>query len=277
VVGSTILGRRAWLLGAGALGCAARLRPAPTPDPSGQLRVLTLNLAHGRGRKLAQSSARPAEFYRDNLELVAQLLKREAADVVGLQEAELGSKWAGDFDHVAYLAESAGYPHAVAHAHMNEPGRWRYGTAILSRHPPVQATGAAFHAQARWKKGWSRITIELPAARVDLVCAHLDFSRDSIRLAQADELAATFGVRRPPRVVLGDLNAEADDAPVQWLCAGAGLVAPANAREATHPASGRHIDWILTSSDIRVLDHRVCRDAVSDHRPVVADLALLAS
>src|SRR5690606_33786393 len=161
-------GRRAWLLGSAALGCAARLRPAGTTEPRGALRVLTLNLAHGRGRKLTQSSARDPSFYRDNLDLVARLLRREAADVVALQEAELGSRWAGDFDHVAYLAERAGYPHVVAHAHMDVPGRWRYGTAILSRPRPVQATGASFHTQARWKKGWSRVTVELSGTRIDV-------------------------------------------------------------------------------------------------------------
>lgn len=238
--------------------------------------MLTLNLAHGRGRKLAQSSARDPSFYRDNLDLVARLLRREAADVVGLQEAELGSRWAGDFDHVAYLAERAGYPHVVAHAHMDVPGRWRYGTAILSRPPPVQATGASFHTQARWKKGWSRVTVELSGTRIDIACAHLDFSRESIRIAQADELAASFGIRPGPRVVMGDFNAEADDAPLQWLCAGAGLVAPVRDGSATYPRTGRHLDWILTSPDVRVLGLRVCADAVSDHRPVVADLELRA-
>lgn len=271
------LGRRAWLLGTAALGCAARLRPAPAPEPIGQLRVLTLNLAHGRGRRLAQSSSRPAELYRANLDLVAELLRREAADVVALQEAELGSRWAGDFDHVAYLAEAAGYPHAVAHAHMDVPGKWRYGTAMLSRARPLETAGASFHTQARWRKGHSRITLALGDGRIDLVCAHLDFSREWVRVAQADELAASFGVRPPPRVVMGDLNAEADEPPVQWLCAGAGLVAPAPDRTPTHPASGRHIDWILASADIRILHQRICRDAVSDHRPVVADLGIVAS
>lgn len=235
--------------------------------------MLTLNLAHGRGRAATQSAARSPEYFRRNLDTIALVLQREAADVVALQEAELGSRWAGDFDHVAYLARNARYPHLVAHAHVEAPGRWRYGTAILSRRPLLSASGGAFAAQARWRKGWSAVAVEMSGAPLDIVTAHLDFSSADVRLRQASELGTWLAPRAAPRVVMGDFNAEPADAPVEHLCMAAGL-RPSAAPGATLRGSRRHIDAILASVQLRVLDAVVLDDRVSDHRPVVADLTL---
>src|SRR5262249_24095113 len=99
--------RRDLLLGGAAatlLGCGGRPLPAPrAQQPAlGVLRVMTLNLAHGRGLAPLQSRVLPARFFTDNLDVIAALIRRERPDLVALQEAELGSKWAGDFNHVRY-------------------------------------------------------------------------------------------------------------------------------------------------------------------------------
>ncbi|MGH7338345.1 MAG: endonuclease/exonuclease/phosphatase family protein, partial [Myxococcota bacterium] len=65
-----------------------------TPRP---LRLLTLNVAHARRQARHQALlAEPA--LRRNLQAIAQVLRREAADVVALQEADGPSAWSGGFD-----------------------------------------------------------------------------------------------------------------------------------------------------------------------------------
>ena len=78
-----------------ASGCAARLGPAsPRGAAQGSVRVLTLNLAHGRALAWTQTRARPRHWYRGNLDVVAELLEREAPTILALQEAELAASTA---------------------------------------------------------------------------------------------------------------------------------------------------------------------------------------
>lgn len=66
-------------------------------------RLLTFNIAHGRGPVLHQALRRKTQF-RDNLLKIARLITRLEADVVALQEIDQDSRWSGSFDHLAYLS-----------------------------------------------------------------------------------------------------------------------------------------------------------------------------
>ena len=100
----------------------------------GDLRLLTLNLAHGRvkGHQFVQTRNRMEQ----HLDLVASTLRRATPDVVGLQEADGPSSWSGDFDHVAELSSLAGLEHHYHGDHNRVdmgPVRLKWGTALLSR------------------------------------------------------------------------------------------------------------------------------------------------
>ena len=76
------------------------------------LKVVTLNLAHGRKDAWHQALLRRAAI-QANLDEVVRILRQEQPDVVALQEADGPSLWSGRFDHVAYLSEKAGIPYFV--------------------------------------------------------------------------------------------------------------------------------------------------------------------
>ena len=81
-----------------------------------------------------------------------------------------------------------------------------------------------------------------------------------------------------PTIVLGDLNATPGAAELRPLLervrdswpadSGAGLTYPAN-----QPA--KRIDYVLLSPQLRVISESVPGTLASDHRPVVAELALI--
>jgi hypothetical protein len=73
------------------------------------LKVMTLNLAHGRKDGLNQL-LKSAGAIHSNFEEIAVFLENAGADVVALQEADAPSFWSGSFDHVELLAGLAGYP-----------------------------------------------------------------------------------------------------------------------------------------------------------------------
>jgi endonuclease/exonuclease/phosphatase family metal-dependent hydrolase len=250
---------------------------SPVEPLPGTLRVMTLNLAHGRGRALTQTNARPTRWYQRNLDTIAEVLRREQPTIVALQEAELGSRWAGGFDHVRYLAERSDLPHLHATPHMNEPPRYRYGTALLSARPLRAPAGGTFVSGGRWHKGWTEASITTSVGRIRFVSVHLDFARAQRRALQVQELTRALRVVREPLVVMGDLNSTWNDPDRSAVAL---LADELDLRTfATDGSQGtfgrRRIDWIMVTSPIEIAArHVLTSDMLSDHRAVVVDLDL---
>ncbi len=246
----------------------------------GVLRVLTLNLAHGRSTGPHQL-LRPPRHHERTLERIAALLEREAADVVALQEADGPSYWSGNFSHVRRLATLAGYPFALHGQHV-ATGQLKYGTALLSGREPTDPLAVTFTpTPPTHAKGFTLATVPLGATTVDVVSVHLDFSGAEARARQVRQLVAVLEQRRGPLVVMGDFNSRwrGPQSAVRALAETLGLntwepEARAKPKEATFPGSGARIDWILVSADLDFVRYEVLSDVVSDHRALVAELRL---
>ena len=279
-----MIARRGLLRGVAGLvlapSCAANIGKGPARErDDGVVRVLTLNVAHGRARALMQSSARGAHWYRRNLDVVARMLAREKPDVVALQEAELGSRWAGMFDHVAYLAEKAELDVVAATPFVSVEGRFRYGTALLADAEVLEHGGSGFRAHGRWAKGYTFARLRLESIELTVVSVHLDHASAAVRRRQVVELADTLAKEPRPYVVMGDFNATwgSPDSPVRELARRLGLRAhePERRYPSTYPFLRRRLDWILVSPDAEFVGHHVLvDDRLSDHRAVIADLRI---
>lgn len=237
------------------------------------LKVLSLNLAHGRGESFNQLLL-GSQTLRDNLVRSAALLKREQPDVVAVQEADGPSRWSGSFDHVAELAAVADYPFSFRGSHARS-WLFDYGTAILSRWPFQQTLSHAFAPSPPTAgKGFVLAQMNWPDSQqpVDVLSLHLDFSRDSVRQAQIDELLRVLAQRSNPLIVAGDFNTgwEAADSPLRRLASAAQLRAWQPQASDLGSYGDHRLDWILISEELRFDDYRVLRDTVSDHRAVIA-------
>jgi endonuclease/exonuclease/phosphatase family metal-dependent hydrolase len=242
------------------------------------LKVLMLNLAHGRKDGLNQLLKSEAAIRR-NLEEIATVLDKHSADVVALQEADAPSFWSGGFDHVALLAEQAGYPFYES---SNQANSWffSYGTALLSR---VALSGVVHHtfrpSPPTMNKGytlaqliWKRDSGE-PVA-VDVVSVHLDFSRKSVREQQSAELAQALAVRGNPLIVMGDFNSDwsADEQVVRALAERAELhVYRPDADDLSTYSGSKRYDWILISRHLEFVSLEVLPEILSDHSAVMAE------
>ncbi len=252
------------------------------PKPEGALRVLTLNVAHGRALAFNQAFLKGPTIVA-NLDAVAAVLERQAPDVVGLQEADGSSTWSGGFDHVAYLARAAGLPatHRGDHAGKDLGGaRIDYGTALLGREGLRTPASHAFDTSWRDTKGFVIATVPVAAfggVEVDVASVHLDFLSPGARRRQLEQLADALSQRRRPLVVLGDFNCGWDSC-LRDFATPLGLSSP-RAGASTFPADSpsRRLDWILISEELAFAAHHVLPVTVSDHRPVVADLVLRAA
>ena len=255
-------------------------RAAPPAD--GILRVMSLNIAHGRGTALHQFLCERPELER-NLDACAEMIRRERAHLVLLQEADGPSSWSGSFDHVEHLARRSCLGWHARGKHVDGL-TISYGTAMISAlefRDPVACTFPM--SPPTLSKGYLVATLDWPGrpgVEVDIVSVHLDFSRGGVRKTQVTEMIAGLSGRGRPLIVIGDLNCEwrDEDSPVRRLAEGLGLraYAPEAGDLVTFPSLERRLDWVLVSGEIAFVAHRVLDDTVSDHRAVVADLRLTA-
>jgi len=120
-----------------------------------RLRLVTFNIAHGRGLTPIQGLTSSRKL-RLNLRRIADLLAKLGADVVALQEIDERSVWSGNFDHLDYLRAHAGFPYAAFGINNRRLGVMNlcYGNAILSRYPIVKTETVVFGERKVGEKGF---------------------------------------------------------------------------------------------------------------------------
>jgi endonuclease/exonuclease/phosphatase family metal-dependent hydrolase len=258
---------------------------APTAQPHiGSLRLVSLNIAHGRNGALNQVLLGKSTF-EGNLRRIADLLIDMDAHVVALQEADGPSRWSGGFDHVSSLARDAGYPWFERASHAQN-WLFDYGTALLSRLPFEEVLSYTFEpspptnnkglllAQIAWQSENGKRKTHF----VDILSVHLDFSRQKIREQQVKEMVEVLRKRHHPSIVLGDFNSEwsSEASTVKALAEQAGfkVYRPEARNLGTYKGGTKRLDWILISKEFEFLDYRVSTDLVSDHHAVYAEIGL---
>ncbi len=248
--------------------------------PSTTIKVMTLNIAHSRGDGIHQlfQNATTAE---DNLNAVVDLLNRQKPDIMALQESDGPSFWSGSFDHIEHLARYGAFNRYVRGEHAKGLGL-TYGTALLSNLELNDPLAVTFDPNlSPIPKGFVVATItwpEKPFPQIDIASVHLDFLSESTRRKQALELIETLQTRRRQIVLMGDFNTEwkHEKSAIKLIAQELSLKAyhPTDNGLVTFPSRNKRIDWILISDRIRFVSYRVLPDVVSDHRVVLAELAL---
>ncbi len=248
--------------------------------PHAALRLITWNLAHGRGPRQTHFRRRRLER---NIENVARTVRCLEADIVALQEADGPSIWSGNFDHVATLAELAELDDHFRgdHNHWGSD-RLNTGTALLARHPLLEPLSHRFGENWRDTKGFVVATIEVPQWHghpLDVVSVHLDPLVPRIRQRQIAQMTEELSDRQNPLVLLGDLNCcfMTEPQSLDTLAEALSLEAfQPDSHSPTYPASRpvRRLDWILISSELGWGGYGTLPVHLSDHLLVTADLVL---
>lgn len=230
------------------------------------MRIVTLNLAHGRGRGRHQSIRSRASLRRQ-LDHVIDVLASYQPDVVALQEVDTRSRWTFHVDQVATLSDALGLPHTASFMHSSR-AFGDAGTAILSASPLSEPHSQGFAASWRDNKGW----VSAKARGVTIVSAHTDFARAHIRDRQMSMLVASL---RGPTVVAGDLN---DQWPAveRWF-GSTGFHTPREAGTTFRKLGRRRLDWVLASQELRFKRYETLPGDLSDHQAVLAEIEVPAT
>lgn len=251
-----------------------------------RFRLVTLNIAHGRGLNPIQGTT-TAERLRRNLRRIAALLRRINPDVVALQEIDQSSVWAGNFDQLDYLLGHTELKYSVFGVHNRREGRLNlaYGNAILSRYPIVSSETVAFGNRPIGEKGFIFAEVDIPGGHLPLVNLHLHYRSRAKRFDQLKQLIDFLRDKRDAHaaewdmlpIVCGDFNTPQGKADVTTALQ---EHLESLAHYTLHPRRGRTFPSLLP---VRLLDFvylpprarrpksRVLRSLVSDHRPVLVD------
>ncbi|WP_169306858.1 endonuclease/exonuclease/phosphatase family protein [Pedobacter polaris] len=215
----------------------------------------------------------PSKVGLIDLDAIAEVIKKENPDLVGLQEVDRFTKRSGNIDEAKILAEKTGMQYQFFKAIDHDGGD--YGVAILSKFPIKNGTKIdlpqVIKAEARIL---SYATVTLPN-KTNLIFAntHLDATKaDSNRVVQMKSILAALGSKKEAIILVGDLNCEARAEPIILLDQQFKRSCTAScARTIPQDFPKKTIDYIaLKNASWNVSGYYVIPETyASDHRPVV--------
>lgn len=224
----------------------------------------------------------------DNLERVAELIRRTSADIVLLQEVDRGTRRSSGVDQPAVLARRTGLHVSFGKSLAYQGGD--YGIAILSRwpivaqnalplvlDPPQERAGGSYEPRVALLA-----TVITPLGELTIINTHLDASRDDRWRRQ--EIARVLTIADSARGVMiigGDFNST-PESEVQQTVRARGLrdawLACARTGDdgLTYPADSavKRIDYLFLHGMTSCTRAEVVAMQASDHRPLVVDVIM---
>lgn len=255
------------------------------------MRVATANIQHGH----------PLVGGPDSADQLARAMGEIEADVLALQEVDVGQARSGRVDQPAVVAEALGFSWSRFAAEFagsvrglrrrpvpsSVPGRPGYGVALLSRRPVYSwhvrplAPGPV-RVKPRTGRGWQvaghfvhldppRVLLAAVVAGaggpVSIGCTHLSVDPPTAR-RQLAEAAWALRTLPGPHLLLGDLNLEPGD-----VTRVTGLAPLAVADTFTSWRPRRQLDHVLGGPGLRATGPaRAQRLVVSDHLTLAVDV-----
>jgi endonuclease/exonuclease/phosphatase family metal-dependent hydrolase len=259
-------GRIVGLAGLLLLGVAGCVSPAAERLP-GAFRLMTYNIRHGEGMD-----------GRIDLERIAEVIRREGADVVALQEVDRGVTRSGRRDLAGELAALTGMTCVFSNNFHFQGGE--YGNALLTR-TTVGGWRNTHYRMLREgeQRGLLWVELEMDGRRLVVMNTHLDFRPDDAeRLSNVQEIMVAAGAKEADGLIIcGDFNSEpgspTHDAMKErfedaWEAVGLG---EGFTYSSTEP--NRRIDYVFWDRAGKVMPVRawVSPSLASDHLPLTVE------
>jgi endonuclease/exonuclease/phosphatase family metal-dependent hydrolase len=286
-----------------------KLNISPRKTAGGEYYIRGLDLYEAGRKFICQKSAAPRRFPREivsnvdrvrvatynvhacigidghcDVHRIAQVLENSHADIIALQEIDVG-RHRTDYQDQAQLIADQLEMH-VEFFSVVQHGSGQYGLAVLS-HLPMSRFFAEILTESNSKpfaesRGALGVIVETQAGPVRIINTH--FGLDSkTRMMQVTKLLGHnwLGAEtRLPTILCGDLNAGTSSPELRALRQAMrpvqDLVRGRNQGTFASVMPLRRIDHILVSRSIQVLETTVLKTAetriASDHLPLIADL-----
>ncbi|WP_254901289.1 endonuclease/exonuclease/phosphatase family protein [Tuberibacillus sp. Marseille-P3662] len=227
-----------------------------------------------------------------NIDRIANTIQQSGADIIGLQEVDVNWSDRSNFQNeLKRLAEKLDMHYFFAPIYNRDPiqpddPRRKFGVAILSKHPILQADNHEItrlstqdpHPEPKPSPGFAEALINVKGAKLWFYVTHLDYrSEPIVRQMQVEDMLNVMQAHNN-KILVGDMNATPKADELQPLFQrfkdtwditqqDEGLTYPAY-------APTKKIDYILTTPDMDVQSTDVIQTMASDHLPVTADVTL---
>jgi endonuclease/exonuclease/phosphatase family metal-dependent hydrolase len=229
-------------------------------EPGLTLRIATFNVQHGR---------RPDGVVE--VGALGRAVAGFAADVVGLQEVDVGAARSGRADIPAEVAAASGLVPVFGESLVQRDGG-RYGNALFVAGSVDDVEVVGLPGRPSGARAERRTVLvaraDVAGATVSVGVCHLGLDGAESRLQLAAALEAVGG-RPGPRILMGDWNLSRRHA-VPIVAAAGFELAPA---DPTFPVDRpwRRIDHVAVDG-LHVVGSEIRQEPVSDHRALLVDL-----
>jgi endonuclease/exonuclease/phosphatase family metal-dependent hydrolase len=245
------------------IGCSTK----PMPTKPATLRVMTYNIHHGEGLDGQVDLLR-----------IAQLIQREGADIVALQEVDKGVARTARRDFPAELAALTGMACVFSNNFAFQGGE--YGNAVLTRFPVLRVANTPYQMLREGEqRGLMQLVLEIHGRELVFMNTHIDYRPDDAeRMLNVGEIETRLKLYAGrPIMLCGDFNTTPESRVCRrlsesfedsWARAGQGdgFTIPAS-----QPTKRIDYIWITKDKSLEPLKVWVPQSDASDHLPVVAE------
>ena len=242
-----------------------------------KLTVISYNIHHGEGIDKVV-----------DLQRIADLIKSNNADFVGLQEVDRGVERTSKIDIVDSLAKLTGMYYSF-YKNINYQGG-KYGNAILSRYKIICDTNLYYNMiREGEQRGLLQIEVKINSDTVIFMNTHIDYREDDTeRLLNVGELIQTsLKFTKYPIIVCGDFNDVPTSRTIKKMREYFTDVFLALNKDSvkTFPteAPDKKIDYIFIldknldinkSNTLKIINAQVIQSIASDHLPIMAQFEI---
>jgi endonuclease/exonuclease/phosphatase family metal-dependent hydrolase len=207
-----------------------------------------------------------------HLESVAETIRKYNPDIVGINEAHIGTWQARFGDHTQQLSRLTGMNVVFGRSYRFAGGD--FGNAVLTRGKILRSDVHKLPGTGEPRSLLETI-IAVNGGIVEMYVTHTtawaSLNRSARRL-QLQCVNAHLRASGHPFILVGDLNAPPEAPEVQEFLDRNILQLAGNPKEPTHRVMEQRLDYVLIDPGWVVKSARVLDDGPSDHRPVIAEL-----
>lgn len=230
------------------------------PQRENTHRLMSFNIQHGEGmdRKI-------------DIERIGNVILDANPEVVGLQEVDSVVNRSGNIDIMKLLAEQTGMHPVFGYSILHGGGK--YGNGMLTKEKPIGVIKINLPGASE-----ARTALIVELNRYVVVNTHLSLTNDE-RLESVKIITEAIRDYDKPVFLMGDLNAEPGDDPIEHLEKEWQILTNTNAKTFPSTEPKVTIDYVLgykgKGETYAKFQSRVLEDKItSDHRPLFVDIRL---
>ncbi len=220
------------------------------------IRIGSYNIKHGADANL-------------NLTTIANVIKAQNLDIVGIQEVDLRTRRSNGMDQPRILANAAEMPYYVFVRGIDYQGG-QYGTLILSKYPILSSEVIPLESWDKEGRALGHAVIDIDGFQFEFFNTHLSYEDKALRQLQFFEVSEKTDLCKN-FILTGDFNTADFN---EFTVLGANLINNVGRWYPTFPGGNSAIDNIVYTDCFKEISSGTVTDSHSDHYMLWAEFEI---